>query len=86
MRRFDYGLNGIIGFQLKDVMIGLNYGYGWPSYNQDRTIQRIITISFRLPSSNFYSFFVEIYDRSYNITNTYAGRYQVKNRFISQIS
>jgi len=28
MRRFDYGLNGTAGFQLKDFLIGLNYGYG----------------------------------------------------------
>jgi hypothetical protein len=28
MRRFDYGLNGTAGFQLKSVMIALNYGYG----------------------------------------------------------
>jgi len=28
MRRFDYGLNGTAGFELKDVMIALNYGYG----------------------------------------------------------
>jgi len=28
MRRFDYGLNGTAGFQLKDFLIGVNYGYG----------------------------------------------------------
>jgi hypothetical protein len=28
MRRFDFGLNGTAGFELKDVLIGLNYGYG----------------------------------------------------------
>lgn len=28
MRRFDYGLNGIAGFQLDNGMIALNYGYG----------------------------------------------------------
>jgi hypothetical protein len=28
MRRFDYGLNGTAGFELKNVLIGLNYGYG----------------------------------------------------------
>ena len=28
MRRFDYGLNGTAGFQLKNTLIGLNYGYG----------------------------------------------------------
>jgi len=28
MRRFDYGLNGVAGFQLNNVMIGVNYGYG----------------------------------------------------------
>ncbi|MBO9204939.1 MULTISPECIES: outer membrane beta-barrel protein [Niastella] len=28
MRRFDYGLNGTAGFALKNVLIGLNYGYG----------------------------------------------------------
>jgi len=28
MRRFDYGLNGTAGFQLKNFLIGLNYGYG----------------------------------------------------------
>ena len=28
MRRFDYGLNGMAGFQLNNVMIGVNYGYG----------------------------------------------------------
>jgi hypothetical protein len=28
MRRFDYGLNGTAGFELKDFMIALNYGYG----------------------------------------------------------
>ncbi|WP_207514817.1 porin family protein [Longitalea luteola] len=28
MRRFDYGLNGTAGFQLKNGMIALNYGYG----------------------------------------------------------
>lgn len=28
MRRFDYGLNGTAGFQLKGFLIGLNYGYG----------------------------------------------------------
>jgi hypothetical protein len=28
MRRFDYGLNGTAGFQLKNGMLALNYGYG----------------------------------------------------------
>ena len=28
MRRFDYGLNGIAGFELENVLIGINYGYG----------------------------------------------------------
>lgn len=28
MRRFDYGFNGTAGFQLKNAMIALNYGYG----------------------------------------------------------
>ncbi|AEW02310.1 hypothetical protein A4D02_30995 [Niastella koreensis] len=28
MRRFDYGLNGTAGFQLKNMLIALNYGYG----------------------------------------------------------
>jgi hypothetical protein len=28
MKRFDYGLNGTVGFQLKSGMIALNYGYG----------------------------------------------------------
>jgi hypothetical protein len=28
MRRFDYGLNGIAGFQLGKGMIAVNYGYG----------------------------------------------------------
>jgi hypothetical protein len=28
MKRFDYGLNGTAGLQLKDVMVALNYGYG----------------------------------------------------------
>lgn len=28
MRRFDYGLNGTAGFQLKNTLIALNYGYG----------------------------------------------------------
>jgi hypothetical protein len=28
MRRFDYGFNGTTGFQLKNGMIALNYGYG----------------------------------------------------------
>lgn len=28
IRRFDYGLNGTAGFELKNVLIGLNYGYG----------------------------------------------------------
>ena len=28
MRRFDYGLNGTAGFQLRNVMLALNYGYG----------------------------------------------------------
>ena len=28
MRRFDYGLNGTAGFELKNAMIALNYGYG----------------------------------------------------------
>jgi hypothetical protein len=28
MKRFDYGLNGTAGFQIKNGMIALNYGYG----------------------------------------------------------
>jgi len=28
MRRFDYGFNGTAGFELENVLIGLNYGYG----------------------------------------------------------
>jgi len=28
MRRFDYGLNGTAGVQLKNVLLSLNYGYG----------------------------------------------------------
>lgn len=28
MKRFDYGLNGTAGFQLKNGMIAINYGYG----------------------------------------------------------
>jgi hypothetical protein len=28
MRRFDYGFNGTAGFELENVLIALNYGYG----------------------------------------------------------
>lgn len=28
MKRFDYGLNGTAGLQLKNVLLSLNYGYG----------------------------------------------------------
>lgn len=28
MRRFDYGFNGIAGFELNSVLIAVNYGYG----------------------------------------------------------
>jgi len=52
MRRFDYGLNGIAGFQLGKGMIALNYGYGLAklqsgtnSSDDNRNKHRVLSIS-----------------------------------------
>lgn len=52
MRRFDYGLNGTAGFQLKNGMIALNYGYGLAklqsgsnSTDDNKNKHRVLSIS-----------------------------------------
>jgi hypothetical protein len=52
MRRFDYGLNGTAGFQLKGALIALNYGYGLAklqsgtnSSNDNKNKHRVFSIS-----------------------------------------
>ena len=52
MRRFDYGLNGTAGFQLKNGMIALNYGYGLAklqsgtnSSDDNKNKHRVLSIS-----------------------------------------
>lgn len=52
MRRFDYGLNGTAGFQLKGALIALNYGYGLAklqsgtnSSDNDMNKHRVLSLS-----------------------------------------
>jgi hypothetical protein len=52
MKRFDYGLNGTAGFQLKSGMIALNYGYGLAklqsgsnSSDDNKNKHRVLSIS-----------------------------------------
>lgn len=52
MRRFDYGLNGIAGFQLGSGMIAVNYGYGLAklqsgssSSDDNKNKHRVLSIS-----------------------------------------
>lgn len=52
MRRFDYGLNGTAGFQLKGALIALNYGYGLAklqsgtnSSDNDKNKHRVLSLS-----------------------------------------
>ena len=56
MRRFDYGLNGTVGFQLSRTLISVNYGYGLArlqsgtnnddDYNKHRVLS--LSIGFKL--------------------------------------
>ena len=52
MRRFDYGFNGTAGFQIKNGMIALNYGYGLAklqsgtnSSDDNKNKHRVLSIS-----------------------------------------
>lgn len=52
MRRFDYGLNDTAGFELKNGLIAINYGYGLAklqsgskSSEDNRNKLRVISIS-----------------------------------------
>lgn len=51
MRRFDFGLNGTAGFQLHNVLLSANYGYGLTKINSvaknddDKNKHRVLSIS-----------------------------------------
>jgi hypothetical protein len=51
MRRFDFGLNGTAGFQLKNVLLSANYGYGLTKINSvasnddDKNKHRVFSLS-----------------------------------------
>jgi hypothetical protein len=51
MRRFDFGLNGTAGFELNNVLLSVNYGYGLTKVNSvekdddDKNKHRILSFS-----------------------------------------
>jgi len=51
MRRFDFGLNGTAGFQLHNLLLSANYGYGLTKINSvaknddDKNKHRVLSIS-----------------------------------------
>ena len=51
MRRFDFGLNGTAGFQLNNVLLAVNYGYGLTKINSvaensdDKNKHRVLSLS-----------------------------------------
>lgn len=51
MRRFDLGLNGTAGFQLNNVLLAVNYGYGLTKINavaensDDKNKHRVLSMS-----------------------------------------
>jgi hypothetical protein len=51
MRRFDFGLNGTAGFELNNVLLAVNYGYGLTKINSvaenndDKNKHRILSLS-----------------------------------------
>ena len=51
MRRFDYGLNGTAGFEVNNLLLSVNYGYGLAKINSvasndnDKNKHRVLSVS-----------------------------------------